>query len=734
MRTLMAALWVTSVLAFAGGAEEVTRATAPVRVDAVLDEPVWQQATPIAVDREWAPGDNLEAAVRTDAFVAWDDDKLYVAFHAYDPQPGRIRARYAERDGALNDDTVGFMIDPFNDDRLAYQFRINPLGVQADAINSDVEGSEDFSWDAIWDSAGRITDDGYVVEVAIPLQQLRIPAGGQARMQARTWGFLAMRDWPRDVRHRFRSVVTDQDRDCLICQFEDLSGFGITTVGRNVEITPTLTASAQQALDGSGELETTDRAVEPGVSGRWAITPGTSFQATVNPDFSHVEADAGQLDVNTRFALSFPEKRPFFLEGADFFETQLGLLFTRTIADPVAGAKLTGKSGPNSYGVLVARDEITNFLIPFDQSSFRTSVNRASDTAVLRYRRDLGSRATAGLFVASRSGDDYSNQVLSTDSYLRLTESDSLRVQAAGSRARYPLALQSVGQPGGTLDGHSLLASYSHNDRDWSWWSGYSEVAPGFRADMGLFNQVGVRSGNAGAQRRIRGGPEKWFRNLYFSVGGDARQQWDGDWTEWGSDIAATYEGSRQTSIELLIAPNQEHFAGTTYHNTRYSVDASTQVTGDLNAGLFVNWGETIDFTNRRAADFVTVQPYTTFHVGQHFSGTASWVRQVFRTQTGAHVFTASLPQARLLYHFNRRTYVRAILQYRDVGRSPEQYIVRIGRQSRSLLSQLLFSYRLDAQTVFLAGYSDNYAATEAVDLSQTNRAVFLKLSYAWLF
>ncbi|HVE72131.1 MAG TPA: sugar-binding protein [Thermoanaerobaculia bacterium] len=728
---MLAALCATCVLAFAADAEEVTRAAAPVRVDGVLDDAVWQQATPIAIDREWAPGDNIPAAVRTDAFVAWDDDKLYVAFRAFDPQPGRIRARFAERDGALNDDTVGFMIDPYNDDRLAYQFRINPLGVQADAINSDVEGSEDFSWDAIWDSAGRITNEGYVVEAAIPLQQLRIPAGGQAR----TWGFLAMRDWPRDVRHRFRSIVTDQNRNCLICQFEDLSGFGITDVGRNVEITPTLTGSIQQTADANGSLRTTEKSLDPGVSGRWAITPGTSLQATVNPDFSQVEADAAQLDVNTRFALSFPEKRPFFLEGADFFETQLNLLFTRTIADPVAGAKLTGKSGPNSYGVLVARDEITNFLIPFDQSSFRTSISRTSDTAVLRYRRDLSKRATAGLFVASRTGDEYSNQVLSGDSFIRVTERDSVRVQAAGSRAEYPIGLQTFGQPPGTLEGHALLVSYGHNDRDWSWWSDYAEVAPAFRADTGLFNQVGVRSGSAGAQRRIRGGPEKWFRNLYFSVGGDARQQWDGNWSEWGSDISATYEGSRQTSIDLLIAPNQEHFAGTTYHNMRYSIDASTQVTRDLNAGVFVNWGETIDFTNRRAADFVTVQPYTTFHIGQHFSGTASWVRQDFRKQTGEHVFTASLPQARLLYHFNRRMYVRAILQYRDVDRSPEQYKpLIVGRESRGLLSQLLFSYRLDAQTVFLAGYSDNYAATETVDLSQTNRAVFVKLGYAWLF
>ncbi|HUP47272.1 MAG TPA: sugar-binding protein [Thermoanaerobaculia bacterium] len=709
----------------AAGAVTVKKAAGPIRVDAILDEPAWQEATPMAIDREWFPGDDIPAAVPTEVFVTWDDDKLYVAFRATDPEPQRIRARYADRDGALNDDNVGFFVDPFNDDRIAYQFRVNPLGVQGDAINSDVEGSEDFSWDAIWDSAGRITESGYVVELAIPLQQLRIPAGGGAR----PWGFMAMRDYPRSVRHRFRSVVTDENRNCLICQFADLHGLGITTVGRNVEVTPTLTANLRQDRT-SGALATEEQGIEPGVSGRWAVTTGTSLQATINPDFSHVEADAAQLDVNTRFALSFPEKRPFFLEGSDFFETQLPLVFTRTIADPVAGLKLTGKAGPHAYGILLARDRITNFLIPSDSFSERRSVERGSTTGVLRYRRSLGSAATAGVLVSSRSGDGYGNTVVSGDSFFRATEQDSIRVQVAGSQSEVPATIGADG----TLTGHALLATYDHSERDWFWRAEYAEISPQFRADAGLFNQVGVRGAEAGVQRRVRGGPDRWFRNLFFAVSGDARQEWGGEWTEWGSDIVGTYQGSRQSYVSLLLAPNQEHFDGRTYHNTRYAIDTSIQAGRDATIGFFLNWGEAIDFTNNRKAEFVTLNPGTTFHIGRRVSGRASWVRQVFRTPEGARIFIADIPQARLLYHFNRRTFVRAILQHRSVERNQAQYVVPVNRRSRGLLSQLLFSYRLDAQTVFLAGYSDNYAGTEVVDLTQTNRALFMKLSYAWLF
>jgi hypothetical protein len=686
---------------------EVRPADSPIRIDARLDEAAWSAATPIAVAYEWYPTDNTPAPVSTEVLVTYDDRNLYVAFRAKDPQPSRIRARFQERDAGKDDDLVGFYIDPFNDDRRAYQFLINPLGVQIDAINSDVEGGEDFTWEGIWESAGMITSDGYVVEVAVPLQQLRIPSRGGTQ----TWGFMAIREWPRDVQHRLRSVETDLNRNCLVCQFQDLHGFDTKASGRGVEITPTLTGTNKDSFDA-------------GISARWAMTPGTSLQATVNPDFSQVEVDGAQLDVNTRFALFYPERRPFFVEASDFFETRLPLVFTRTIADPAAGLKLTGKSGPHLYGALFARDEFTNILIPGDEFSNYVSLDAASTSSFGRYRAEVGKSGTIGGLLSSRQGDDYENTVLAADGYHRVTEQDNIRVQIAGSRTQYPESVSvEFDQPRGSFTGHALRASYSHSDRDWDWSADYAQLSPEFRADSGFITQVGVREGSWFAQRRIRGGEDRWFRNLYISGGMDATRQFDGNWNEWGADLGATYQGPRQTEISFNLAPNQEYFRGRTYHNFRHSFSVQTQASPDVLVYLFVNQGENIDFTNRQPADFVTLNPGANFNIGRRIRAEIDYVWQRFETETGEHIFTASLPQARLLYHFSRRAFVRTVLQYQTVDRT---------EKSRELLTQLLFSYRWNAQTVILAGYSDNYEGNE--DLSRTDRAVFVKLSYAWLF
>jgi hypothetical protein len=687
---------------------EVSPANAPIRIDAQLDEPAWAAATPIPVEFEWYPADNAAAPVVTQALVTYDDDNLYVAFRAKDAKPERIRARFHERDAATQDDVVGFYVDPFNDDRRAYQFRVNPLGVQIDAIVSDVEDTEDFTWDAIWDSAGRLTEDGFVVEIAVPLQQLRIPS----TRGPQTWGFLAVREWPRDVQHRLRSIRTDQNRDCLVCQFQDLHGFVGASAGRNIEVTPTLTGTNEDAFDA-------------GVSGRWAITPGTSLQATVNPDFSQVEADAAQLDVNTRFALFFPEKRPFFVEGADVFETRLPLVFTRTIADPAAGLKFTGKSGPHLYGALFTRDEITNLLIPGDQSSELATIAGKSTSGFVRYRGEVGESATVGGLVATRRGDGYDNLVLAGDSYYRFTGHDSLRVQLAGSRTTYPDALAvDAEQPLGSFQGHAFRANYSHNDPVWTSFANYTELAPEFRADSGFLPQVGVRTANAGGDRRIRGGPDRWFRNLYVGGGADITRHWNGDWTEWGADLNFTYEGPRQSTIGFNASPNQEYFDGTTYHSFRYGVDVSFQAARDVFVTFGTRTGETIDFNNSQQADFTTSYASADINLGRRLRGELAWDYQVLDTKDGARIFDIHLPQARLLYHFSRRAFVRTILQYRMLD--------QVSSEQRRLLTQLLFSYRVNAQTVFLAGYSDQHEGER--DLLRTNRAVFVKVGYAWLF
>ena len=714
---------------------EISRAVSPIRVDGVLDEPAWQQATAISVDHEWFPGDNVPVPISTTALITYDDEHLYVAFRAADPEPGLIRARFADRDVPTDDDTVGFLIDPFNDGRRAFQFRINPLGVQMDAVNSDVEGTEDFSWDAIWNSAGRVTAEGYEVEVALPFRQLRFPATSDVQ----TWGFMATREWPRSVLHRLRSIVTDQDLNCTACQLQDLTGIQQLETGRNLEVTPTLTGNLSEEREGfpEGRFETSRQELEPGVSARWGVTPNVALNLTINPDFSQVEADAAQLDVNTRFALFFPEKRPFFLEGADFFETRFPLVFTRTVADPVAGLKVSGKHEANAFGAFFAQDRINNLILPGSQESDLASIDQEVTSGVLRYRRDLGKASTLGVLWTGREGEDYRNHVAGVDGSYRFTPSDILRYQLAGSTTEYPEVLASARprpDETGSFDGHALLAAYHHGDHDWTWNVDYQELAPGFRADSGFIDRVGVRSSSANAERRFWGTPEDWYSVFFVSGGVDGTREYDGAFNEWGSDLVAGFQGPRQSEVTLALAPNQEHFQGVTYHNTRYSVFGSFQPTGSSTLSMQVRWGEDIDVVNNQKADFVTLAPSVDLRLGRRLQGRLDWIHQTFDVR-GGRLFTVDLAQTRMFYHFNRRSFLRAIFQYQWLERDPDLYLdpESVQRKTEDLLSQLLFSYRLNAQTVLLLGYSDDYTGRDQVDLTQTDRTVFLKIGYALL-
>ncbi|HEY4575444.1 MAG TPA: carbohydrate binding family 9 domain-containing protein, partial [Thermoanaerobaculia bacterium] len=214
---------------------EVRRSATPIKVDGVLDEDAWKTATVVDLPYEWFPGDNTTPPVKTEALITYDGDNLYVAFRCQDPDPKAIRSHLMDRDAIntfVQDDHVGFSVDTFNDERHAFQFRVNPRGVQVDGTFSEANGAEDFSWDAIWNAAGRITADGWEAEIAIPLRQLRFPRTAGAQ----TWGFDLFRSYPRSVRHRITSRYTDRAKDCILCQENKVSGFQGMAPGRNLEL------------------------------------------------------------------------------------------------------------------------------------------------------------------------------------------------------------------------------------------------------------------------------------------------------------------------------------------------------------------------------------------------------------------------------------------------------------------------------------------------------------------
>ena len=712
----------------------IQRATSAIRVDGTLDEQAWKDATALDLEWEWSPGDNVPSVVETRCFITYDDVNLYVAFDARDPEPSAIRAHFADRDTPFLDDTVGFTIDPFNDSRRGFQFRVNPLGIQMEAVNSDVDGSEDWSWNIIWDSIGRVTETGYIVEVAIPFSQLRFPRSSDVQ----TWGFLATRDYPRSVRHRLRSTYFDRNKNCFICQLEPMAGFGGMKQGRNIELDPTLTAAQTDTRNDfpDGDIESGNENIEIGLTTRWNVTPNIALNAAINPDFSQVEADSAQLDINQSFALFFPERRPFFLEGADFFGTPLRTVFTRSIADPKFGLKLTGKEGGNAFGLFVTQDRRNNIIAPGFQGSRLTSVEEDVLGTVLRYRRDVGDSSTIGVLYAGREGDDnYHNRVFGTDGFLRISDSDTIRFQLVGSDTQYDDAVaQRLGQQSGSFDGLGGRFAYSHAEREWFWNVNYTELEPDFRADSGFITRVGYRQASSFVQRTVWGKDDTWYNRLELSAGVDATEQLEGEANEWGADIGFSAFSSLQSFINVNLAPNHEYFDGVHYDNFRTSIYAEFRPTGDLYLWNFFGFGETIDRSNSRQADFVDWEVGGDFNLGSRIRGEWFYIFNELEVEGGQHLFDVNLVETRLIYHLNLRSFVRLILQYEAIDFSPELYRFPVPEETEDLFSQLLFSYKLNAQTVFLAGYADSRSGFDQIGLTTASRSYFVKIGYAWLY
>ena len=300
----------------------VTPAASHIKIDGRLDEQAWQKAAMLELPYEWQPGDAIPAPVKTEVLITYDHAKIYIAFRCFDPEPQKIRAHVMGRDSIdtfIMDDHVSFMLDTFNDERRAFQFRVNPLGVQADANFSELEGYEDFSWDAIWASAGRITDFGYTVEVAIPFNQLRFAKGGMAQ----TWGFEADRSWPRNVRHRMSTHVRDRDRNCLICQFNKLSGFQGISPGKNLEFDPTLTAAAQRR-QGHGNVPRRRPGKRQGQGRSWHQRPlgrhaQPDAQRRGQPRFLAGRGRRGPARRQHPLRPALPGKAPFLPRGRRLF-------------------------------------------------------------------------------------------------------------------------------------------------------------------------------------------------------------------------------------------------------------------------------------------------------------------------------------------------------------------------------------------------------------------------------
>lgn len=719
------------IVAQSPGNYSIPRVAATPDIDGVIASGEWESATRITVDIETDPGENLEAAVSAEALLMEDGEVLYIAFIAKDPSPDQIRAFYRDRDSLGSDDRIGIVLDTFNDQRRAYQFYVNPLGVQQDSIFDDLSSREDRSWNAIWDSNGQIVSDGYIVEVALPLKQLRFSPSDTLQ----TWGIDLVREYPRDRSTRISNNPSDRNVSCYLCQIRKLDGFDDLTPSMNLEVIPTLTTIAVETRDpATDDWESDDLDPEGGLDVRWGITQDLYLNGTINPDFSQVEADSAQLDVNNTFSLFYPERRTFFLDGADYFNTQLNLVHTRNIADPEYGLKLTGKNSDHSYGLLAANDETTSFLIPGNLSSSVASLNDLkSDIAVARYRYDIFENSTIGALITDRTGDGYQNTVFSIDALLRPTDQDAISIQGMRSSSDYPLQIQTRYNQEDHLSDDHLYLEYRHSDREWDWRVGYTDIGDDFRADMGFINRVGYKFFVTTVGRTWRSDGDNFFSRIRFAADYDRTEDQSGLKLEEETEFFINMNGPWQSTWDGLFGGSITYWNGKYFDEQFNQVSVSFSPGTNLQMGMNVRIEDVVDFANTRLGKSMRYGPEFEYQWNKHLQFSLDFNLQEFDSD-GKHLFRAKLIDVRTTYQFSARSFLRFTLQHTDTERDPLRYVRPVQETNKELTTQLLYSYKVNAATRFFLGYSDAGFQNDSYNsIEQTNRTFFAKFSYAWL-
>ena len=706
--------------------------TDEIRVDGVMDEAAWEQAVQIKLDIETRPGENIPARVQTVAYLIENGESLFIAFDARDPEPDKIRAYLRDRDSAWDDDFVGIILDTYNDERRAFEFFSNALGVQMDATNDDVNKREDESWDAIWDSAGDINEFGYIVEMEIPFSQLRFPKidGNQ------TWGIDVVRFYPRDSRYRFANNSADRSVNCYLCNFSKIQGFENATPGRNLEIVPTVTSSKTDSTDDPGvePLQSGDTETEAGLSIRWGITPDITANLAINPDFSQVEADVAQLEVNNQFALFYPEKRPFFLEGADYFTTPLDAVFTRTVADPDFGAKITGKRGNNTLGAFVAEDAITNLIFPGAFYSDGTSLDEKNIAFVGRYSRSFGDASSFGALITTREGDDYHNRVGGADLHWKISDQHSVDMQYLGSDTRYPdeVAID-FDQPLSSFKGDAFYASYDFDSRNWFAHVEHQDLDDGFRADSGFIPQVDVNWQLLSGGRIWHGTEDNWWTRMNLVGSTYVTHDGSGRMIDRSTAVSFGVGGPMQSWTDIGYQRGDFLWDDILFEVDEIYFFTRLQPRGGLSLRLFAAAGSQIDFANSQLGDEVRIEPSIDWNINRNLLLKLEGTLVDFDSKDGAQIFDASVYNLRLTWQFSRRSFLRLTTQYQDVERNVDEYVDEVDAKTRSMGRQLLFSYKINPQTVFFLGYSDNLYEDDTLDtLEETDRTWFMKIGYAW--
>lgn len=770
---LGAIVFAMSAAAFSGRDNQihvtVPRIDAAIVVDGVLDDAAWHEAAQLTGFSQYAPVDGRQAENVTEVRVFYSPTAIYFGVRAQ-AAPGSVRATLASRDRIDSDDAVTIFLNPFNDTRQALVFAVNPLGIQSDgalvegtnnrgggafsALESGREAA-DLTPDYVYESKGRLTAAGYEIEMAIPFKTLRFPS---ARVQS----------WSVNVIRRVQSSGQEDSwtparraQTSFLAQSGTLDGLTDLRRGLVLDLNPVVTAKADGVPADPGWSYDANRP-EFGANIRWGVTPNLTMNGTINPDFSQVEADASQFTYDPRAALFFPEKRPFFLEGIELFNTPNNLIYTRQIAAPVTAVKLTGKAASTDIAVLSAVDDTATSSTGFDHPMFN----------IVRLQRGVSGSSKIGLAYTDRIDGDRSNRVLAGDARLAFKRIYDVQLQYGGSRTvvdrqtTWAPIWQAILNRDGRHFGLRYTATGIHDD---------------FRAASGFISRRGVMTTNFTHRGTWFGGNDALVQSFTASVLLNGVRQYKdvvlgdawlekklhfnntlklkGGWSLGASTLIESFAFDRAFYQNYRLrrsgpdGPVLLPFEGTAHlHNLDYVVSVTTPQFSQFSGSVLYIWGRDENFFEWSSADIVFAtyaidwRPTTQLRISPQYQ-----VQSYDRRTDGSTVGVGRIPRLKMEYQVSRPIFVRFIGEYtaqkqdalRDDSRTNLPIVVRdpatgvfapaAAFERNRLRVDALFSYQPTPGTVFFAGYSSILTepnAFAARGLRRSTDGFYLKASY----
>jgi hypothetical protein len=710
---------------------QIHRAEGVIRIDGDLSDPGWKNAARVSAFLEGQPGDNTPARVKTIAWLTYDDRYFYVGVRCEDPNPQAIRAPYVERDNVLGtDDNVAIFLDTRNDHRTSMELRVNPRGIQADGIYNDAGQTEDFSPDYFYETAAKIDSGGWSAEYAIPFSSLRYPDRPDQR-----WNILIWRNYPREFRYAFYNTPVPRNSNCLVCHATPIAGLtGLPHAGHLVAAPYVTGQQTKSPAGGIGSpLERAPFRKDAGLDVKWTPAADNAVDMTFHPDFSQVESDVAQITANQRFAVFVPEKRPFFLEGFDLFDTPMQVAYTRTITSPQWGMRSTGKLLGSAYTVLVTGDRGGGqTIIPGPVGSFFAPQDFKSIDAIGRIRHDLGRSFIGAVFTDREIRGGGYNRVAGPDFHWLPTDSDSLTGELLLSSTQNPNRPDlSAAWDGAHSTSHAFLSSWDRHKERYDSGAFIVDIGKAFRADLGFMPQNGYRE--TGGYFGLRFYPDnKLFRLIRPSILIDRQTDASGNEIYRRSSPGISLRGVKNLVIAVTWHPSERYRAGNRLLSEDYAewsvqIDPSRRLPNVSLSGLN---GQRIDFANSRVGTGGTVGLTTTVRPLDRLTFDANVSRE-WLDVNGGTLYSASVDRLKATYSFSAKSLVRIIGQYVSTDRNPSLYTFATSAHDAGFQGSILYSYKINWQTVFYLGYGDDRVLTPGNDLARLDRSLFFKVSYA---